>query len=282
MKKDKKILQIYSTLLFAFILLFTSLVYPIKALDNVRISLDSNNKDTLPQNFRKTTDISKASELKSINLTGLDKLNISGSGQFTEFNLPLIVKAIGDNFSIIDIDLREESHGFINGIAISFSNPHNNVNKGLTLNQVIEQENSDLASIKLDTPLTLYNNKLTLTPKVVENEDKLVKSNNLSYLRIPVTDGSLPNDDMVNYFVEFVKNQPKNSWLHFHCKAGIGRTTTFMIMYDIMKNCNEVSLNDIISRQVLLSDISKKNAVDFYAGRRYEFLNKFYDKCKNN
>lgn len=55
-----------------------------------------------------------------------------------------------------------------------------------------------------------------------------------------------------------------------------------MIMYDIMKNCNEVSLNDIISRQVLLSDISKKNAVDFYDGRRYEFLNKFYNKCKNN
>lgn len=281
MKKDKKIFQIYSTLLLAFILFFTSLVYPIKALDNIHISLDSNDKTTLPENFRKTTDISKVSNLKSINLAGLDKLNISGSAQFTEFNLPLIVKAIDNTFSIIDIDLREESHGFINGTAISFLTSNNNANKGLTLNQVIEQENRDLASIKLNTPLTLYNTNLTLTPKVVENEDNLVKSNNLSYLRIPVTDGSLPNDDMVNYFVDFVKNQPKNSWLHFHCKAGIGRTTTFMIMYDIMKNCNEVSLNDIIARQVLLSDISKKDGVDFFAGRRYEFLSKFYNKCKN-
>ena len=282
MKKKNRNILIYFILIFTFIFLFSSIIHPVNAMDDIHIVLDSNNSTTLPQNFRKTTDIKNLSSLKSINLTGLDKLNISGSAQFTEFNLPLIVKAIDENYFIIDIDLREESHGFVNGIAVSFKNSNNNSNKGLSLREVIDKESADLASIKLNTPLTLYDTNITLTPNIVENESKLVKSNKLDYLRIPVTDGELPNEDMVNYFVDFVKKQPQNSWLHFHCKAGIGRTTTFMIMYDIMKNCNEVSLQDIIARQVLLSDISKKDSIDFFIGKRYEFLNKFYNKCKND
>ena len=53
------------------------------------------------------------------------------------------------------------------------------------------------------------------------------------------------NEDMINYFLDFVKNQPKDSWLHFHCKEGIGRTTTFMIMYDIIKNSDNYGLNRV-------------------------------------
>ena len=86
----------------------------------------------------------------------------------------------------------------------------------------------------------------------------------------------------VKYFIDFVNNQPENTWLHFHCKAGIGRTTTFMIMYDIVKNCKEVKLNDIIARQVLLSNIKVRNSVDFFIGERYKFLKDFYKKCKND
>lgn len=110
------------------------------ASNSVHIILDSDNKTTLPKNFRKTTDISKASKLKSINLTGLDKLNISGSAQFTEFNLPILIKSIDTHFSIIDIDLREESHGFANGFAISFANSNNNANKGLLLQEIIDKD----------------------------------------------------------------------------------------------------------------------------------------------
>ena len=85
---------------------------------------------------------------------------------------------------------------------------------------------------------------------------------------------------MVNYFMDIVKNNPENTWFHFHCKAGVGRTTTFMIMYDIIKNGNEVSLHDIIGRQLLLSGISPKDYVDFFIGKRYDFFNKFYNKYK--
>ena len=56
-------------------------------------------------------------------------------------------------------------------------------------------------------------------------------------------------------------------------------------MYDIIKNGNEVSLHDIIGRQILLSGISQKDSVGFYIGKRYDFLSEFYNKykgCKPN
>lgn len=169
MKIGKKLIYRYSILLFTFILLFTYVVYSVNSSNSIHIVLDSNNKTTLSKSFRKTTDISKASNLKSINLTGLDKLNISGSSQFTEFNLPLIIESIDDNFSIINIDLREESHGFADGIAISFANCDNNANKGLSLKEIIDKENKDLSSIKLNKKLSLHNSDLVLTPNEVKS-----------------------------------------------------------------------------------------------------------------
>ena len=277
-KSFKNYFLIFISFLFTFIL-FT---YSPNAMSDVHIVEDSKNTKTLPKNFRKTSDLSSIENISYLNLAGLHDLNISGSSQFTEFNLPLIKESINNNFNIIDIDLREESHGFINGIAISFSNSDNNANKGLTYNEIINKENEDLASIKLNEPLTFYNKNKEIIPEKVQNELDLTKDNNISYLRIPVTDGGLPNEDMVNSFIAFVNKQPENTWLHFHCKAGVGRTTTFMIMYDIMKNCNNVSLDDIIKRQVLLANLSKKTSQDFFMERRYTFLNDFYTKCKND
>ncbi len=86
---------------------------------------------------------------------------------------------------------------------------------------------------------------------------------------------------MVNYFIDFVKNQPKDSWLHFHCKEGIGRTTTFLIMYDIMKNHKDVNLNDIIKRQVLLSGMSDTSSQGFYEGNHNKFLTDFYNNYES-
>lgn len=258
---------------------------PTFAYDDVKLVLDSNSTDKLNKHFRKSTDIVDLSKNPNLNLTGLNELNISGSSQFTESTLSLIKDSIGKKYNIIDIDLREESHGFVNGMAISWKNKLNNANAGLNLQEIICDENQKLQSIKLDEPLNYYAHKniqKQVIPKKVENECKLVNSKGISYIRMPVTDGGLPSEEMVNSFVNFVKYQPKNSWLYFHCKAGIGRTTTFMIMYDILKNCKTVPLDDIITRQVILSKISEPNAQDFFNKRRYDFLSNFYNKCKSD
>ena len=94
-----------------------------------------------------------------------------------------------------------------------------------------------------------------------------------------VTDADIKTkaSEYIPKIIKFVENQPKGSWLHFHCKEGIGRTTTFMIMYDIIKNNKTVSLNDIITRQVLLSGMNPEDAQSFYNGEHNKFLNNFYN-----
>lgn len=252
--------------------------------NNVHLILDSLiQKDNIPKNFRKTTDLAGIKDNKNLKLNGLEKLNISGSQQFSEYNLPLLIKSIDTTLPITVVDLRQESHGFINGISVSWANAKNNANEGLTREQVLENEANKLKNIKLNVPITFYNHpEITIIPTKVEDENELVKSNSLNYSRVTVRDGGIPSDDMVDYFIEFIKAQPKDSWLHFHCKAGVGRTTTFMIMYDMIKNYKEVSAEDIINRQLALAKFDETNIKSFHNAERMNFLNKFYDYCKAN
>lgn len=277
----KKVLKFYSIFILLILCLLMNINYFPKALSELNLLENSPNNNTLPHHFRMSSNYKAIIKDDNINLKGLDKLNISGSAQFSDSGLSLIKKAIDNNFSIIDIDLRQESHGFINGIAISFENEKNNANMGLNLSEVLSTENKLLSSIKIGNPITFYNTKETIVPKSIQNELQVANSKEIGYIRIPVTDGGIPNDDMVNYFINFVKNQPKDSWLHFHCKEGVGRTTTFMIMYDIMKNYKDVSLNDIIKRQLSLSGMSEKSEKDFYKGKHFEFLKEFYNSFTN-
>lgn len=253
-------------------------------INNANLVLDSsadNNK--LPKKFRRTSDLATIKDNKNLNLKGLDGLNISGSQQFSEFNLPILIKAIGTSLPVTIVDLRQESHGFINGMPVSWADPKNNANKGLTREQVLLDENSKLKSIKLNEPITFYNHpEVTVIPTKVQDENELVSSKSLSYERIPVRDGGIPTDDMVDYFIDFVKTQPKNTWLHFHCKHGVGRTNTFMIMYDIMKNYRKVSVDDIIKRQLALSNLNEGDIKSFYNDERIGFLKRFYDYSKAN
>lgn len=274
MKKHLKILSI--------ILIF-SLLFPITTFaedeGQVHLSLDFKNYDALPIHFRKTTNLTNVIEGGG-NTTGLENLNISGSAQFTALSLLNLKKDINTKNEFWDIDLRQESHGFINGDAVSWVNDDNSANKGLNYKEVIVKEAKQLADIPFAKPISLNNGKYTLLPTVVENESKLVSSNNIRYLRIAVTDGHRPTDESVDQFVKFVTNLPDNYWLHFHCKAGYGRTTTFMALFDMMKNSKNVSLEDIINRQYLLGNFNL-----FKPGEevnRAIFLRNFYKYAKEN
>ncbi|WP_290443199.1 phytase [Clostridium sp. CF012] len=251
--------------------------------NNINLVADTQNYNGMPYHFRKSSDLINTQSKSDLNVSGLNTLNISGSQQFSEFNLPLIMESIGNTLPITVIDLRQESHGFINGAPVSWANARNDANIGLTMDQVLLDEYIKLSSIKLNVPITFYNHKnITVVPTKVEDEDYLVNSKSLSYERIPVTDGKIPTDDMVDYFVCLVKLQPKNTWLHFHCKQGIGRTTTFMIMYDMMKNSKRVSADDIINRQLLLANFDESHIKSFSNNERINFLQNFYKYCKDN
>lgn len=249
---------------------------------NVQLKIDSKKKNKIPKRFRKTTDDIRVYG-KALNLKGLSSLNASGSAQFTGQNIKMVKEEIG-NVPILVVDLREESHGFINDLAVSWvGEEKNNANKGLTREQVLKDESERLKSIKLNEKLGIEEKEII--PDKVQDERELTEENKMSYVRIPVTDTEGPTDEMVDYFISIVKKTPPGTWMHFHCKAGIGRTTTFMTMYDIMKNAKDVSLDDIMERQILLGGknlLKPFHKVGSKSSERSEFIKKFYEYAKEN
>lgn len=273
MKKYFKHFIIFIIPILLFFILSDGYAYGKSDEEKSYISLDFEDKDELPVHFRTSLDL-KNIKNNNINLSGLDKLNISGSSQFTKSSLIKLKEAINTSYPLYIIDLRQESHGFINGNAISLFSKGNKINAGIPLNSVIKRENLFLQSIPLNRTIYLGIDKYKIVPKTISNEETLTKENNLIYFRIPVTDTERPTDEMVDRFIDFTKSLPKEKWLHFHCKEGYGRTTTFMILYDIMNNYNNVSFSDIVQRQSNLGDINllkfDKNDV------RYTLLENFY------
>lgn len=280
--------KIYISSFLIFLSIFLSLaIEPIlihaSNVPNLNLVLDTSKYNEMPNRFRKSSNLNDIPKNDSVNLKGLDELNISGSKQFSEYNLPLVIKSIGTSLPITVVDLREESHGFINGMPVSWVGEKNNANMGLTRDEVIAKEINQLNGVKLNVPITFHNHKnITVVPTKVKNQDQLVTSYSLSYLRIPVTDTKLPTDDMVDYFVDSIKSTSKDTWFHFHCKQGIGRTSTFMIMYDMIKNSKKVSFEDIVRRQLLLAGFNEDKIKSFSNNKRIAFLKDFYKYCKEN
>lgn len=268
----KKRLRILAFIMFFMSLIGISDVYsrelykPSSGSSSINISIDSSKKGEMPKRFRKDT------QLKS-----------SGSAQFTGGNIDLMKKAIGSK-NITVVDLRQESHGFINDMAVSWKpKGSNKANKGLTRKQVIKDEKKKLKSIEQGKAIKIDGKKIT--PVKVQSEKELVKEHGMDYIRIPVTDTEKPDDEMVDYFVETVKKLPEDTWLHFHCKAGIGRTTTFMTMYDIMKNSKKDSLEDIMERQVLLGGknlLKPEDGKDSESHKRSDLIRNFYKYARSN
>jgi protein-tyrosine phosphatase len=93
----------------------------------------------------------------------------------------------------------------------------------------------------------------------------------------------------VDHFILAVRALPENAWAHFHCEAGRGRTTTFMVLYDMLRNANRVSLEDIVLRQKILGydyDVLQPSKHgDWrapYTEDRIAFVRAFYNYARAN
>ena len=86
------------------------------------------------------------------------------------------------------------------------------------------------------------------------------------------------------------KSIPKNAWIHVHCEAGVGRTTIFLSLMDMIKNADKLSYDDIMTREVLLGgqDVRKsaETTKDAYKKGNYPkralFTRHFYEYVKAN
>jgi hypothetical protein len=276
--------------LMAALILFTFLLSatPLLASNDAHLypSIDLIIPRPLAKDFRLPTDPFHESDRPLPTRFGLDSLRCSASGQFTETNIVLMLMRHPAK-KIIVIDLREESHGYLNGYPISWKFPGSTwTNIGKSTAQILKDEQMRLRKLfeRKIVVLDPDTDPLKLEVFNTMTEEQLVKRYNMDYLRLPITENHRPNDVTVDAIVSLIQKLPADTWIHAHCHGGKGRTTSFLVMYDSLINGKNVSFDQILERQRLLggTDMYKKKLelkkeVENAYNERVEFLKKFYD-----
>lgn len=282
--------MLFNTIFHSILLLAASFANPVVVAMETKeptLILNMENQSVLPKNFRTTLDPLAETTEKLPSIQGLRTLSASASGQFSEKSLNEILKHIPHS-NILIVDLRQESHGFLDGMAVSWYGEHDWANVDKNLVEIAMDERSRLGHIQERGFASVFDHEspIPVYTKNVIQEETLVASKKLHYKRIPVTDHCKPSSEAVDDFLAMIKNLNSDTWIHFHCAAGRGRSTTFIVMYDMLKNAKDVSFDDIVLRHSLLGgkDLMKPPAQDLwkypYLVERQKFLKEFYQYSK--
>jgi len=264
-------------------------------------------KTNLPAKFRTCKDPLSNDSL----LQGLREINASGSAEFSADNFENMINEIRvkggqDAIDITIIDLRKESHCFINGISYHwYLQPKNklyyadyNLNK--TTAEIEQDELIRIHQLSLKDEFTAFyptaaeqypikidfSNHKTFSIETITNEKELVTKHGAHYFRLPIIDRYPPTPEQIDAFLTFIKSH-KNTWFHFHCYAGLGRTTIFFAFLDMMHNAKNVSLETIIERHALLGgekllDQSGTGIIKESQEERSIVTRSLYQYCKEN
>jgi len=280
---------------------------PVLVLSN-RILTD----DALPNKFRTMQDRVHKEKGVDFSTAGLKRMKVSASSEVTPKNLPNVIAALHKKSAqkITVIDLRRESHSWINGLPYYWLSSPDHLfnfcvdcyNNGKTVTQIEKDEMRRAAklmdscyAIVFDFSQGQYPFVPTATAKTIAiehavlTEKDLVMLAGLEYLRLPISDDHAPSWSVIDQLVNYYLSHP-NNWLHVHCNEGRGRTTTILAMLDMLYNAKTVDFNSIILRQKLIgaggADLFNVNAEESGIHDefvyRLELLKNFYRYCKEN
>lgn len=223
----------------------------------------------------------------------------SGSAQCSPAQLKVLaaeLKHRNGGGPVYDVDLRQEPHGYFDGRAVSWYGTRDWSSLGKSQREALQEEKKLLRGSKGRTRYLARLNKEkmpdggeVLRVRSVLSEEDLAKQTGLHYFRIAATDHVWPSAENIDRFLAFYKTLPADAWVHFHCEAGVGRTTAFMAMYDMLRH-PDVPLETILKRQHDIggfyygpwdtsSDTTWKGP---YYQEKYEMMALFYDYVQAN
>ena len=215
-------------------------------------------------NFRTTQDTIWSTQ--RVDMTGLRDLKASGGTSVRFLDLKRRLSHVkGD---IIIVDGITEFHGYVKGIPTTF----------------FAYQNPD-PHWKYYIRRWAFTGTTDARLDLVVPEAQEAKKNGFSYAHLKIGSKFLSSDETIDEIVKLFDHLPKNSWVHFHCHYGKGRTSIMLVMYDIIKNAPKVSLNDITKRQHLLGSEDLLNTVVWRKGsytkdqleERVTFISAFYE-----
>lgn len=250
------------------------------------------------------------SDIAGINSRGLDRISMSGIQQFSEAQLDEIVARVHPK-TVVVIDTRQESHGFVSGEPVSWMalDNRNWANVDKEAGDILSKEEKKLKKFagKFDgTTLHIPHGstakgKSQIEPLQVdvqgarvETEQQLVERKGGLYLRVPVPDHAAPSLDVLSGFSDATRNLVQEKGLdnlHFvvHCRGGMGRTTLFMSALDMLTNAPDVSAHEIVERQVKLrrraegsADTEGKAYKATFRGEKEAVMQSFHDYAADN
>ncbi len=225
---------------FAWLLVLVFCLFAIPAYAEVFIRIDRDDPEAW------------ANELDNVRF--LTEEGMSGSAQFSADQFHILAGQLRERTqNVWIIDCRMESHGLVNGIAVSWCGENNGANYGRTVEE-IEAEEQELSRL-IGTAVTAYTAEndlpvegMNLTVETWETERALAEGEGFHYLRLACPDHCWPPADVIDAFIAFASDLEGDPWLHFHCQAGSGRTGAFMTIYEMMRKPN-VPVEEILTHQ---------------------------------
>ncbi len=215
------------------------------------------------------------------------QLKIAGGNQPTPETLKNLRQELGLPIGtpLWIIDLRQESHGFLNGTAVSWHTERNAANRGLGASEVETRESHQLAAAMQTAVIAMPMGKADQlaiaapfagTISSWETERHFARSLGYGYGRFAATDMSWPEPQAIDDFVAFYRSLPReHGWLFFHCQAGQGRTTTFMTLYELLEQPGHSAAEAAAHQKAL-------GGADLVQAGYLPWLNKFHTYVRDN
>ncbi len=215
-------------------------------------------------NFRTSHSEFQKSKKLDVARDGLDTLRISGSGQLREIAFVAGMKETGAKPSdIYVIDLSGDAQLYTDGRPFGW------------FNWSISEKGIEGVYSKRLTPSAFKENYVCMMRRLfypnpsttrLETEEQMVGRLGYHYQKFAVNRKHIYPPETIDQFLHFVNELPEGAWLHFHCYAGCSRTTSMMIIYDIIKNGDKVSLEAIMDRHWALGGSNMKDTKPWFFG----------------